>query len=152
MIWRMLHRSCGKKMGRRLGSKMGSRLGQRGGGRGGGRSGNGNVDAQATGDDDQLVFDELGADQSLDWPRRANTDHGALLPPPLIVLRFPHVMPCSWMFPFLLQLVTVTARRLLLSQGSQSDFFVLRIFAPVDFCFCVQRMTPHGLGSCESAF
>jgi hypothetical protein len=61
---------------------MGSRLGQRGGG--GGRSGNGNVDAQAKGDDDQLVLDELGANQSLDW-RRANPDHdddALLLPPP----------------------------------------------------------------------
>jgi hypothetical protein len=45
----------------------------------------------------------------------------------------PHVMPCSWMFPFLLKVVT--ARRLLLSLGSRSVFFVLRIFAPVDFCF-----------------
>ena len=52
------------------------------GGGGGGRSGNGNFDAQAKGDDDQLVLDELGADQSLDW-RVANPD--AFLPPPSIV-------------------------------------------------------------------
>ena len=58
---------------------MGSRLGQRGGG--GGRSGNGNVDAKAKGDDDQLVLDELGADES-EW-RVANPD--AFLPPPSIV-------------------------------------------------------------------
>jgi ferritin-like metal-binding protein YciE len=48
-------------------------------GGGGGLSGNGNVDAK--GDDDQLVLDELGADES-EW-RVANPD--AFIPPPSIV-------------------------------------------------------------------
>ena len=65
------------------GVEDGVTVGAEGGG-GGGRSGNGNVYAQAKGDDDQLVLDELGAKQSLDW-RRANPDHdddALLLPPP----------------------------------------------------------------------
>ena len=64
------------------GVEDGVTVGAEGGGRLGERSGNGNVDAK--GDDDQLVLNELGADQSLEW-RRANPDHdddALLLPPP----------------------------------------------------------------------